>query len=144
MRRSIIVSSLALGALSAIAVGPAGADPQKGDVIPLECENGQSYEVVTNGNGEFTPAHDVASNGTFVPVSFGEFTGTVTSSSGEVLETFTEPPVFKGQSARNRSELTCTFSFHVVSDGSDPDFPLGATFDGSGSVTGFVTPAGKK
>lgn len=141
MRRSIILSSLALGALSAVVAGPAGADPKSDETIPVECDNGQSYEVVVNGNGHFTPAHIVGDLGTFVPVAFGEFTGTVTSSTGEVLATFTEPAVAKGQSGKNRDLFNCTYSFVEVSDGSDPEFPAGSVFTGGGSVTGFLTPA---
>lgn len=140
MRRSIILSSLALGALAAV-VTPASAERAGAETIPVECDNGQSYDVVTNGNGEFTPAHIVGSTGTLVPVAFGEFTGTVTSASGEVLATFTEEGSAKGQSGKNRDLLECTFSFSEVSDGSDPEFPAGSVFTGSGSVTAFLTPA---
>jgi hypothetical protein len=140
MRRSIILSSLALGALSAV-VAPASAEPADAETIPVECDNGESYEVVTNGNGEFTPAHIVGSTGTFVPVAFGEFTGTVRSSTGQVLATFTEEGSAKGKSGKNRDLLECTFSFSEVNDGSDPEFPVGSVFTGSGSVTGFLTPA---
>lgn len=146
MRRNyFVMPALALGALSAVLVGPAGADPKKGEVVPLECDNGQSYEaVVSPGNGNFTPAHDMAGTGTFVPVGFGEFTGTITGPDGAPIGSFTDPPVAKGQSAKNRSVLTCTFSFIFVNDGSDPTSPIGTTFEGSGSVTGFLTPANKK
>ena len=142
MRRSFIASALALGATAAGFAGPAGADPNS-DVIALVCDNGQSYEVAVAGGGDFTPAHDLASTGMLVPVAFGEFTGTITGPDGVVIETFTEPAYAKGQSGKNKSLVTCTFSFEFVNEGpdADPELPVGAIFEGSGSVSGFLTPA---
>lgn len=133
---------LAFGIASTFWMGTAGADPTKGEVFPISCDNGKSYEVVSNGNGDFTPAHDVGSNATLVPVSFGAFTGTITDGNGNVVETFNEPAESKGQSAKGlKNAVTCTFSFSEVSDGSHPDFPLGYTFTGSGSAVVRITPS---
>lgn len=136
----VIAGLAALGVASVIGMGTAGADP-KGDTFDVVCDNGKTYTLVTNGNGEFTAAHDVNSNAVLVPVSFGEFTGTITFPDGTQV-TFTDPPVSKGQSAKNAKNLVnCTFSFTEVSDGSDPEFPAGATFTGTGSALVRITPS---
>ena len=123
------------GAMFAIAAAPAGADP-KGETIPLECDNGNAYVVAVSGNGEFTPAHDTASTATFVPLEFGEFTGTFTPPGG-APEPISEPGAMKGQSNKNgKANVTCTFSFSETSEE--------GTFVASGTVTGFITPRGGK
>jgi hypothetical protein len=133
------------GLLLAVAAAPAGADP-KGDPITVVCDNGQTYYATSPEGGnddhsrnDFTPALDSAGTSVLVPVSFGEFTGTVTDTSGNVLFEFVEPASSKGQAAaHSRSTTTCTFSF----SGEFVDEQSGETlvFTGSGTVTGFVTP----
>ena len=123
------------GLVLGTAVAPAIADPQKGEIIPVDCDNGQSYVIAVNGNGAFTPAHDTASTATFVPVSFGEFTFTVTDAQGNVVDQGTEPGIDKGKgnAAKGKKTLiTCEFSFSDTEDG--------LTFEGGGTVTGFLTP----
>ena len=135
MKHRTAVGIAALGCASTLLAGIAGADPTRGEAVPLVCDNGQTYLVAVNGNGEFTPGHDTESTTTFVPVSFGTFTGTLRDPSGNVVETFSEPGASKGRSAKGvKDPVTCTFSFTEVSDGSDPHFPAGYTFSGSGSV----------
>lgn len=134
MRATRIAGLLATGGLIlGFAAAPAIADP-KGELIPLDCDNGQSYTAAVNGNGEFTPAHDTDSNAMLIPTSFGEFHGIVTDGQGNVVEEFTEPGAAKGQSAKGKKSLiTCTFSFSGDEDGFH--------FEGGGTVTGFITPS---
>lgn len=137
----VIAGLTALGVASTLWVGTAGADP-KGDTFDINCDNGKTYSIVTNGNGEFTAAHDANSNASIVPVSFGPFTGTVTDADGNVVDSFTEPGSSKGQSAKGvKNPVTCSFSFTEVSDGTDPDFPAGFTFAGSGTAVVRITPS---
>ncbi|MGH9152227.1 MAG: hypothetical protein ACRD03_07505 [Acidimicrobiales bacterium] len=132
---------VALGMASTLVVGAAGADP-KGEAIPLDCDNGQSYVVYVNGNGEFTPGHVADGTAVVVPVAFGEFTGTVRDPDGDVVETFSEPGSTKGRSAKGvKDPVTCSFSFSFVGDGSDPEFPEGYSFEGSGTVVVRLTPS---
>ena len=132
MRVRTLTGLLAAGALLCAAAAPAAADP-KGEQFDLVCDNGQTYSVVTSGNGDFTPAHDSESTTTFVPLSFGEFTGTVRDAQGNVVDTITEPGVSKGQSGKNATgTLSCTFSFTGTEDG--------LTFEAHGSVVGYATP----
>jgi hypothetical protein len=136
-RSALVVIGLAV-ATSLVGAGAASADP-KGESFALSCDNGVTYEVTVNGNGAFTPAHDLASTSILVPTAFGEVHGTLTDADGNVIEEFVDPPVAKGSSG-NHARATmaeCTFTISDTFD--DPDLgPL--TFTAVGSVTGFVTP----
>lgn len=140
MARRLIGGLCALGMATALAGATAGADP-KTPTIPVVCDNGQSYEVVVNGNGQFTPAHDTSSTAVFIPVSFGTFTGSIRNTQGQVVDIFTEPGSEKGQASKGlKDALSCTYTISEVSDGSDPGFPAGYTFSGTGSVVGKIVP----
>jgi hypothetical protein len=137
---SRILAAMAAGcAVSACFASSAGADPAHGFIVPLDCTDGNSYTTVTNGNGEFTPTHDTASNKVFIPTRFGPFHGTVTDSGGNVVDEFTDPGVTKGRADRpRRTAVECTYEFEQTFE--DPD--LGElTFTGDGTVYGFTTPA---
>ncbi len=128
----IAAGALVLGA----AATPASADPKKGEVIPLNCDNGTIYRVVVNGNGEFTPGHDLDSKANLIPLAFGPFTGTVKDSDGNVVEEINEPGSSKGRSAKNAKDaVNCTFEFSGTEDG--------MTFEGSGSALVRITPANR-
>lgn len=135
---AIIVTTF--GGLLALA-RPASADPINAKdslVVTVMCANGNTYSVVTNGNGNFTPAHDVNSTAMLIPLWFGEQTFTLTDPNGVVVDQETVPASAKGSSASapNRATQTaCTFS------GSQTDPSSGFTFTIAGSVVGFVTPS---
>lgn len=135
---TLLVASF--GGLMALAQ-PASADPlnaKNSFVLEVACDNGHSYTVVSNGNGNFTPVHDLNSTATLIPVSFGDQTFTLTDPNGVVVDQETAPAAAKGSSASaaNRAtETACTFS------GSQTDPGSGYTFTIAGSVVGFVTPA---
>lgn len=131
-RRLAVTSGCALAASICVAA-PASADPA-GDPFALTCE-GTTYMVVVKGNGLFTPAHDTASNTNFMPVSFGEFTGTITDENGEVIDSFTDPPITKG--AGKNADLDCSYTFMETFE--DPELGV-LTFAGTGTVSGFATP----
>lgn len=120
---------------------PAVADPSGGDQIHLTCGSA-TYDVVSSkGDGDWTPVHDVRSTRVFIPTSFGSFTGTITDANGDVVDTFTDPgPSIKGSGTRDAKAdiISCTYTFSDVSDGSDPEFPAGYTFTGTGEVRGFT------
>jgi hypothetical protein len=140
MNRLLRLAVVGLTTAAAILIGAnvANADP-KGEVIPLACDNGLAINVAVSGNGSWTPGHDKDSTAMLTPVSFGEFTGTITDKKGNVVETFTDPPAARGQSTKApRNYITCTFTFSYTFE--DPELGL-LTIEGSGSVTGFVTPA---
>lgn len=138
MRTRRTVSCGLLGAALAVPLSwgaPALADPH-GEVIALTCGS-TTYQVVVSGNGEFTPAHDLNSTKVFVPHAFGPFTGTIRDASGAVVDSFTDPAVTQG-SGKQPNDVACTYALSFVSDGSDPGFPAGYTFSGTGTVTGQV------
>ena len=120
----------AVVAMGVVASG-ASADPLNAKdsfAFPATCDDGQTVQIVVNGNGEFTPAHVVGSTAVFVPqaldVTF-EFTPP-----GGPTETETETvskPLIHGDL------VTCSFDV-------TQSFPFG-TFHLFGTATGFFTPA---
>lgn len=138
-----IAAIVAFGTASALAVGAnASADPigAPGSFqVPLVCDNGMSYQVVVNGNGAFVAAHDIASNAMLIPTAFGPFHGVVTDAEGNVLDDFTDPPLSKGNAAKDRrTSAVCTFEVNETF--TDPVLGV-LNFHGEGTVTVFVTPA---
>jgi hypothetical protein len=130
--------AIAAGAAIAGIAAPSAFAASEKDTIPLECDNGNSYVVVVNGNGDWTPARDTASTSVLVPLSFGDFTGTITYPDGTVEPLPPEPGGAKGKgnAGKHATDLvTCTFSFSGVEDG--------VLFEGGGTVTGFITPRGR-
>src|SRR5215207_4318480 len=118
MRVKKLSTLLAAGGLIlGAAAAPAGA-ASKGETFEVACDNGQTYTVVVseggneeNSKNEFTPAH-IVSGGTLVPLSFGEFHGTITNSAGQVVDSFDDPATFKGQAGKNaRDTVTCDLDF---------------------------------
>jgi len=142
-RRILAVPAAVIALLAALfaTAQVASADPinAPGAIqISVSCDNGHVYSVVVNGNGSWSPAHDLNSTTTLVPLAFGEQVFTVTDASGNVIEQATAPPSTKGSGTSNGTRTTktsCTFS------GSQTDPESGNTFTITGSVTGFVTPA---
>lgn len=136
----VLIGGLAAAGTLGLMSGTAGA-AAPAPSVELTC--GTTTELVTvNGNGEFTPARSSQSTTVYVPISFGEFTGTVLDLDGNVVEQFTEPgSSLKGKKGTGvKDTIDCTYSASEVSDGSDPNFPAGYTFVGTGEVTGFTTP----
>src|ERR1043166_9231400 len=76
--------ALVLAVWAAAAISPvAGADPthaKNSTLITADC-GGQAVTVSVNGNGEFTPAHDVNSTSVVVPTAF-DLTFTFTPTGG--------------------------------------------------------------
>jgi hypothetical protein len=124
----------------------ATAAPPEREVIRLVCDNGQTYDIVVNGNGAWTPGRDIASTGVLVPISFGPFVFTV--------DTPTEPPVTEedptvdvkgsGKAGAQRDIFSCTFTeteTFTEETELEPGFvvPAGTVVTFTGTVTGFVT-----
>jgi hypothetical protein len=132
MRLKFAVAAILALSVTALTVGTASADPLKRVPVTLDCGSGP-IDAVTNGNGEFTPAHDVASTGVFVPLQFGTVTDVFTDAEGNTTTT-TEPPSPPKGSAdpAGRAILDCTF--HVDLHG-----PNGEHLVVDGEVTGFFT-----
>ena len=103
----------------------AAADP-KALVIPITCD-GAVVMVAVNGNGDFTPGHDVTGTTVYVVQSI-EATFTFTPTGG-APETET---LSRSKGNVHGDTMTCTFSLSETS-------PEG-TFTASGSVVVFSTP----
>ena len=134
--RALTVAGLSAGlAVPVMAGSTALADPHSEDgTFALTC-GGTTYQVVVAGNGIYTPAHDTGSNLVFIPHAFTAFHGEVRDASGTPVQVFDEPAEAQGK-GKQKNDVSCVYTFHEVSDGSDPEFPAGYTFHGTGGVTG--------
>ena len=111
-RTGILVLGLAVAAAALLGgVRTVSADPvnaKNAQTIEVTCDNGISgtFEVVTNGNGMWTPGHVIGSNQMLIPYSF-EFTETFTPTGGGDPEVFTES--IAKNAPRNGRLAECTF-----------------------------------
>jgi ABC-type glycerol-3-phosphate transport system substrate-binding protein len=129
LRRLCVALTLGILMLAALAQG-AAADPSEAKnslTFPAACD-GQTVQVVVNGNGDFTPGHVVGSTAVFVLQSFN-FTFEVTPTGGE---TMSETNI-RSKGNVHGDLVTCSFDVTQT-------FPEG-TFHLFGSATGFFTPA---
>jgi hypothetical protein len=144
MLKKLLSAVAAGGTLVGLFAVPATADPvnsKNAVVLPMACDNGQSYQVVIEGNAAFVPAHVIGSNLMFVPVAFGPITSTAVPSG---IPLFTAPPRTKGESASSpNAQTTCTFDvIFLISRDEAQRFglPLGKTgIENVGTVTGFFS-----
>ena len=125
-------ATAAVAAAGALAlVQGAGADPTNAKsalIVDLTCDNGQSYQVAVNGDGEFTPAHVIGSSSVFIPQAFN-LTFSFTPPGGP-----TESETDTSSKRNVHGNLTtCSIDF-------TQETPEG-TFSLSGTATGFFTPA---
>ena len=130
LRRLCVTLTLGILMLAALAQG-AAADPinaKNSLTFPATCDDGQTVQVVVNGNGEFTPAHVVGSTAVFIPQAFDltfEFTPT-----GEPTQTETD---IRSKPNLHGDLVTCSFDVTQT-------FPDGV-FRLFGTATGVFTPA---
>ena len=133
MRRHLFAIAAA-GILSGALALPTLADPGKAknaSHIQAICGT-QTVNVITNGNGKWTPAHVVGSTKVFVPTAFS-LTFTFTPTHGGAAQTDTEN-IHKA-SPTHRGTVMCTIPLQTLASG-----PQG-TMTIQGTVTGFCTPA---
>lgn len=137
LARTFFTAGLGVGLAVPLALvgGPALADPGPA-VATLTCGSTTWEIALSDGQGEFTPAHDANSNRVFVPTAFGDFTGTVYDAQGALVDSFTEEGETVKGSGKQQGAVDCTYRFDQISDGSDPEFPAGYRFIGTGEVTG--------
>jgi hypothetical protein len=129
LKRYAALGAVVLGL--AVFAPAASADPlhaKDSFTFPATCDNGQTLQVVVNGNGEFTPAHVVGSTPVFVPQAIDitfEFTPPGGPTETET-DTASKPNV-------HGDLVTCSFDV-------TQSFPFG-TLHLFGTATGFFTPA---
>jgi hypothetical protein len=142
MRRALMVAAAA--AALVVGVAPlAAAEPPERETVLLDCDNGQTYTALVNGNGAFTSARVVDSIQVAVPVTFSDRTFTAVLPDGTVIEDSDPSVESKGggnvQARNPQVTLRCTFELTtVVEEGDDAPFPVGTEVTFSGVVTGFV------
>jgi hypothetical protein len=135
MRLRFILAATVGLTIAAVGAGTASADPVNAKnrlPITLDC-GGDPLSAVTNGNGAWTPAHDVNGTGVFIPIEFGAQEGVFTDPDGNEFP-FSDTDLFPKGSAnpKGRTILDCTF---IV----DTTFPDGSSLFVEGAVTGFFT-----
>ncbi|MEO5842128.1 MAG: hypothetical protein ABIQ73_04760 [Acidimicrobiales bacterium] len=131
-KTSVLAATVAAAALMVPTAASAAPRLDPANVITVTCPgtpyNGVVIQTPPNDGG-WTPAF--IGHTTFVPVSFGEFTGTFTANNGEVFGPFTDPPrVQNANKGGNNPRLACTFT--VL--GRDEN----GTFAGTGGVVVVV------
>ena len=115
----------------AVFTSAASADPLKAKnsfAFPAICDNGQTVQVVVNGNGAFSPAHFVGTTAVFVPQAF------------DLTFAFTPP----GGPTQTETDAASKHNVHgdlvTCSVDTTQSFPFG-TLHLFGTATGFFTPA---
>jgi len=127
--------AIAVLALAAATAPAAPTDAPNATVVTLDCGGAGTFDVVVNGNGQWTPGHLLSGNGVVVPLAFSEQTVTVRDAEGNLVDEMIQPATTKGRARANgRERVTCTFSATFEDDG--------LTITAAGSVTGFL--AGSK
>lgn len=133
MRKHAVVLVLVV-ALAGVVAGSATADPsgaKNSAPVTVVC-GATTYHAVANGNGAWTPAHDLDSNTVLIPVAFGIETDVFTPVGGPSQVTFS-PARAKGSASPNgHPPINCSYTVGPFV------FPEG-TFVAFGTVTGFVT-----
>jgi hypothetical protein len=132
-RRLFLVTITVLLA-TALGVGSASAAPthaKKSETFPISCSNGQTYTLVVNGNGEFSPGHLIISgHNELIPVAVD-----ITASDETGAIVFRDSSAKPGQQVGLQDALmTCTFTQTEY----DPE--SGHTFTITGTVVVFMTP----
>lgn len=105
LRLTLAVGISAL-AFAALGVAPAGADPQKGEVLTIECDALGSLDVVIFSNGRGSPGLVVGSTQVGIPYKL-QLEGTFTPAGGGDPETFTDE--WEHPAPKNGRLDHCTF-----------------------------------
>jgi len=133
MHRRLFLAAAATTLAVAVIAPVAGADPTNAkNATQLQAICGtQSVNVVVNGNGEFTPAHDIASTSVFIPTAF-QTTFTFTPADGGAPEVDTDTSA--KAAPPKAGAVTCVIPKQMLFSGPEGT----ATIEGT--VTGFFTP----
>lgn len=96
-----------LGGVSTVSADPVNA--KNAEIIEITCDNGitGTLQIVTNGNGDWTPGHVIGSNQVLIPYAF-EFTATFTPSDGG--DPVVETESIAKNAPQNGRLAECTFS----------------------------------
>jgi hypothetical protein len=122
-----LCTALAIAIIAMTAMIPGAAADPKAATFTDTCDNGQIVELAFNGNGNFTPGHDLGGTGVYVVQSL-EATQVRTPLEGpaSTQHFFASKPNIHGDL------VTCTFDImRTSSEG---------TFHAFGTLVAFVTP----
>jgi hypothetical protein len=100
-----VVAAIGIAAFGVTLAAPAGADPSKGEVVELSCDNLGTVQIVVFSNGSPSPGLVVDSNQVLVPYRL-RVEGTFTPIGGEP-ESFVDE--FDKPAPRNGRLDHCTF-----------------------------------
>ncbi len=124
-------AAAAAGLMALGTLGVALAAPPDAETFIVDC-GAESYEVWTNGSGDFTPGHIVGGRGVLVPYYFRD-SGTYTPPGPGTPETFDETlEKGNGNAAKNKDLTVCTTEFAFE----DPE--TGEAFAGTSEVGAVV------
>jgi hypothetical protein len=131
--RILVISAATAAAMLVPTAASAAPKADPNLSITVDCP-GTTYDgpvLSPRGDGQWTPAF--VGHTTFIPVSFGSFTGTFTSPDGTF--SFTDPPVVQNANKGGSNDrMECSYSILGTEDG--------GTFQGTGSVV--VAVVGKR
>src|SRR5690242_4872534 len=116
LTRLALIGSVSAGLALPLSLGTAWANDAKSDTFAL------------------TSGHTV-----FVPHVFNGFHGELYDTAGNLVDSFDEDGDEVQGSGKQKGDQVCSYTFREVSDGSDPEVPVGYTFVGVGGVTGQLT-----
>ena len=128
MLKELAAVAGAAALMVALPAAAAQADP-KGEPFTLTCDNGESYEIVTFGNGNWGPGLVLDSNEVLHPVAF-DISGTFTPADGSEPMTFTDQTSKKIGNGRETTD--CEFTEALTDDS--------GTVVIEGTVTAVVSP----
>jgi hypothetical protein len=126
MVKRLCIASVA-GFIAMTAVVPGAAADPKAATFTNTCDNGKVVELAFNGNGDFTPSHDLGGTGVYVVQSL-ESTQVRTPLEGPASTQY----FFASKPNMHGNLVTCTFDVVRTS-------PEG-TLHAFGTLDAFVTP----
>lgn len=140
MRKTMVSALTAAMVIGGSTLAMAAA-PER-ETFELRCDNGETYTVEVNGNGDFTPGRAVDSTAVLIPVSFGDFMFRAELPDGTIIEETFPGGDSKGKgnvAERNpRPTTTCTFEDTLVLEEEQDGFPAGTELTFGGTVTVHV------
>ncbi|MCU1690867.1 MAG: hypothetical protein JWN20_2795 [Jatrophihabitantaceae bacterium] len=138
LKIGVVMCAVAGGVLmSPVAAGAAPTSAKSAQLINIMCDNGIHGQIVSNGNGDWTPGHLVGSNTVLIPVAFGASTFTAYAADGSKVLEGSDPAQTGHAPGRAQQDLVdCTYSSGLINVVGQPDTPPGAvSIEFAGSVT---------
>lgn len=110
-RRLIAAFAISVIAFTVATIGPAGADPKGFGPIAVDCGSAGSFNIMSPGNGAFTPGLVIGSTTVLIPLRLTNQSMTYTDPGGTTYPPEFPPDVVKG--SNKKAGVDCTFSFNI-------------------------------